>query len=86
MADSYMDDGSKFIYLDDDKFSGELIMEALKEAILNNAKSLKYIDRILSNWKNEGIKTKEDIVKKSEKRNKKSKKEVFEYDWLNEQD
>ncbi|MBR3898530.1 MAG: DnaD domain protein [Bacilli bacterium] len=71
----------------DQNFTEEIIEEALKEAMFNNVKNLKYIDRILSNWKSEGIKTKEDIKKKQEKhKNRKPKKEVFEYDWLNEQD
>ena len=39
----------------------ELIKEALKEAILNNVRNLKYIDRILFNWRSKGFKTKEDV-------------------------
>ena len=50
----------------------ELIKEALKEAIYNDARSLKYIDRILFNWKNKGIKTKEDILKEKRSFRKKS--------------
>ena len=38
--------------------SEELIKEALKEAIYNNARNLKYIDRILFNWRTKGIKSK----------------------------
>ena len=68
----------------DDNYSEEIIEEALKEAVFSDAKSLKYIDRILSSWRSKGIKTKEDIKRKPQ--NKKTKKEVFEYDWLNEQD
>ena len=71
----------------DNNFSEELIEEALKEAIYNNAPNLKYIDRILLNWQSKGIKTKEDVKKeKSQFKSKKPKKEVFEYDWLNEKD
>lgn len=71
----------------DENYTEEIIEEALKEAIFSDAKSLKYIDRILSNWKSKGIKTKEDIKKNIEQaKQKKPKKEVFEYDWLNEQD
>ena len=47
--------------------SEELIKEALKEAIYNNARNLKYIDRILFNWRTKGIKTKKDILE--EKKN-----------------
>ena len=71
----------------DENYTEEIIEEALKEAIFSDAKSLKYIDRILSNWKSKGIKTKSDIKKNTEQlKSKKAKKEVFEYDWLNEQD
>lgn len=68
----------------DDNYTEEIIEEALKEAVFSDAKSLKYIDRILSSWRAKGIKNKEDIKRKPQ--NKKTKKEVFEYDWLNEQD
>ena len=61
--------------------------EALKEAIYNGVSNLRYIDKILSQWKQKGIKNQNDINKEREKRNKtKPKKEVFEYDWLNEND
>ena len=39
-----------------DKFSYEIIIEALKEAVLNNVTSLRYIDKILYDWKKKGIK------------------------------
>ena len=57
----------------DDKFSYDLIMEALKEAIYNGATSLKYIETILYSWRKKGYKTKEDIreAKKKYHENKK---------------
>ena len=66
-----------------DKFSEELITEALKEAVYNNVNSLRYIDKILYEWKKKGIKSKKDIanVKKGEQS---KNEEVFDYDWLNE--
>ena len=65
----------------------EIIKEALKEAVYNDVKSLKYIDRILYTWKQKGIKTKEDIIKdKRNFRNSKKTKEVFDYNWLEEDD
>lgn len=73
----------------DDKFSHELIMEALKEAIYNGAPSLKYVETILYSWRKKGYKSKEDIkaaknkyyeAKKAEK----EEKEIFYYDWLND--
>lgn len=66
----------------DSNYSEQMIESALKEAIYNGVTNLKYIDKILSEWKRKGIKTKEDIQK--QKHNTKPKKEVFEYDWLNE--
>ena len=67
-----------------DGFTEELIKEALKEAIYNDARSLKYIDRILFNWKNKGIKTKEDIIKEKRSFRKKSKpiEPLYDYNWL----
>ena len=66
-------------------FSEELILLALKEAIYNGVSNLRYIDKILYEWNKKGIKSKEDIEKEREKFSKKdSKKEVFDYDWLNE--
>lgn len=70
-----------------DNISTEILTEALKEAVYNDAKSLKYIDRVLYNWKEKGIKTKEDIIKdKINYRNsKKNKEPVFDYNWLEEE-
>lgn len=67
-----------------DNISPEILTEALKEAVYNDAKSLKYIDRILYSWKQKGIKTKEDVIKdKINYRNsKKNKEPVFDYNWL----
>ena len=57
-------------------YSEETIKEALKEAILNNVRSFKYIDKILYDWSKKGVKerTRED----------KSLEEMFEYDWLDD--
>lgn len=70
----------------DGNYSEELIELALKEAIYNGVSNLRYIDKILSEWYKKGIRNSNDIAKQREKRNKKPKKEVFEYDWLNEND
>ena len=40
----------------------ELIIEALKEAIYNGAKSFRYIEKILLNWKDKGYKSKADVI------------------------
>ncbi len=71
----------------DSNYTEELIELALKEAVYNGVSNLRYIDKILSEWHKKGIKTESDIKKEREKRQKqKPKKEVFEYDWLNEND
>lgn len=66
----------------DNNYKEEIIEEALKEAIYNGVTNLKYIDKILSEWRKKGIKEKGDIKLKNKKQA--AKKEVFEYDWLNE--
>ena len=56
--------------------SEETIKGALKEAILNNVRNFKYIDKIVYEWSKKGIKTKV----KEEKQNT----ELFDYDWLDD--
>ncbi len=67
----------------EDNITEELILLALKEAVYNGVSNLRYIDKILYEWQKKGIKTKDDI-QKSQTSKKKNKKEVFDYDWLNE--
>ncbi len=68
-------------------FSYELMLEALKEATYNGVNSLRYIDKILYEWKKKGLVTKEDIIKEKEKyhSSKKEKKDVFDYNWLEDE-
>ena len=70
----------------DDNFSHELILEALKEAIYNGATSLRYIETVLYTWRKKGYKTKQDVIvsKDRMRESKKEEKEVFYYDWLND--
>lgn len=70
-----------------DKFSYEIIIEALKEATYNNVTSLSYIDKILYEWNRKGLKTKEDIIKDKNnyRNNKKKTTEVFDYNWLEDE-
>ncbi|GKT02666.1 DnaD domain-containing protein [Furfurilactobacillus entadae] len=42
-------------WFDEDHFKPELILLALREAVLNQAYSLRYIDRILLNWRQKNI-------------------------------
>ena len=70
----------------DDKIPHELIMEALKEAVYNGANSFRYIEKILYDWRKKGYKTKEDVInaKAKYRENKKEVKDIFHYDWLND--
>lgn len=72
---AYMDSG----------FTEELVIAALKEAVYNGVTNLRYIDKILYDWKKKGI-TKIEETKEKSKQNKTVQKEVFDYDWLNEND
>lgn len=70
-------------------FSEEMIGLALKEAVYNGAANLRYIDKVLYEWKKKGINTKEAFEKEREKfqnskKEAKPKKELIDYDWLNE--
>lgn len=70
----------------DSDMSDELIYCALKEAIFNGVTNLRYIDKILFEWKKKGYNSKDDVERErnSFKKKERPNKEVFEYDWLNE--
>lgn len=70
-----------------DGISEELIKEALKEAVMNNVRNLKYIDRIIFNWRSKGFKTKADILKDKKNIRRVSKKveQIYDYNWLEEE-
>ena len=64
--------------------SEELIKEALKEAVLNGVNNLKYIDKILYEWTKKGYKKASDVKKRKPK--EETEIELFDYDWLDEND
>ncbi|MBQ7239938.1 MAG: DnaD domain protein [Bacilli bacterium] len=67
------------------EFEPDLIKEALKEAVYNNAKSLKYIESILNAWKEKGYKSINDIHKGMiEYSNNNSKNDLYDYNWVDE--
>ena len=84
------------MWLDDDQYAPELIQMALKEAVLNQVYSLKYIDRILLSWEKKNITTKAQVLEESKKfrqtksdqlersqvQRKKPMKDVPLHDWL----
>lgn len=68
----------------DSGISYDLIKEALKEATFNGVSNLRYIDKILYEWGKKGIKSRDDVDKNrtKHKEEKKDRLEVFEYNWL----
>ena len=67
----------------------EIIKLALKEAVYNQANSLRYIDKIISEWNKKGIKTEADVEKQKiefkQKKEPKQKNDILNYDWLNDE-
>ena len=67
-------------------YSDDLIKEAIKEAVSNDAVSLRYIDKVLYNWNKDGVTTIEEVNKRrknfKESKSKDNKKELFDYNWL----
>lgn len=75
----------------DSNTSEEVIVEAVKEAIYNGVSNLRYIDKILYEWKKDNIKTKEDVEERRKKFKSKKKEaddriEVFDYDWFDDEE
>lgn len=68
-------------------YEKDLIISALKEAVYNGVFKLNYIDKILYEWGKKGIKTTEAIEKEKENYNKKKeeKKELYDYNWLEDE-
>ena len=77
-------------------YSEEIVREAVKEATFNGVSNLKYIDRILYDWSNKGIKTVEQVEENRRKREKaiaKNKEtgsdidiEIMDWDWFDEEE
>ena len=67
-------------------FDNGVILEAVKEAVLNGVSSIRYIDKILYEWSKLGIKTSDDVKHFLNNKNKEVKEpvEVFDYDWFDD--
>lgn len=63
-------------WLQKDQYQVEIILLALKEAVLNQAFSLKYIDRILLSWQKKNIRTKAQVLQEQERRQKELRDET----------
>lgn len=68
----------------DSNIKEDLIIEALKEAVLNGVNNLKYIDKILYEWGKKGYTTSSDVKKRNKKKDEEVK--LFDYDWLEDND
>ena len=76
------------------EYSEDIIKEAVKEATFNGVSNLKYIDRILYDWENKGIKTIEQVEENRRKREKAISKnkeeetdidiEIMDWNWFDE--
>lgn len=66
----------------------ELIKYAIDISVMNDSKSLNYVNGILRNWKNLGYKTKQEVLnseKKFVEEREKPSIELFDYNWLDEE-
>ena len=65
----------------------ELIIQALREAIYNGAKSLRYINKILLSWQEKGYKTKEDINAGLKKESEETVlTDLIDFNWLEDEE
>ena len=68
-------------------YSEELIIGALKEAVYNGVRNLRYIDKILYEWNKKGFKTMNEVNNHLEKKDvKKEDSELFDYNWLDDEE
>lgn len=66
-------------------FSEDIIEEALKEAVYNNTKSLRYINKILITWKAKGVTSRNDLLRNSRKDREDSLLiDLVDSNWLDE--
>lgn len=69
-----------------DGMNEEIVVQALKEATYNGVSNLRYIDKILYEWKNKGLTTTQKVEQNRTNFNKKEKKELFDYNWLDDEE
>lgn len=55
-------------WLNEDKYQPELILLALKEAVLNQVYNLNYIDRVLLSWERKNITTSHQVTEEQQRR------------------
>ncbi|GKV67977.1 DNA replication protein DnaD [Sporosarcina sp. NCCP-2716] len=85
------------MWIDQDYHSPEIIRAALKEAVIAQKLSMRYIDRILFEWKKKNVTTLADVEKQTQAfrtpvqagqavRRQETKKRVPLYNWLEDRD
>ncbi len=71
-------------------YTEELIKGALGEAVYNGVVKLRYIDKILYEWGKKGFKTMQDVnsymQKKENNEVNNERKELFDYNWLDDEE
>ena len=65
------------------EYKEEIIKYAIQIATLNNKKTFNYVNGILNNWKSAGYTTLKEIKENEIK--KEENQDIYEYDWLNEE-
>ena len=69
-----------------DDMPSDLIREALREATYNGVSNLRYIEKIILDWKKRGYKSVKDIERARERYKKKNGNgDVFDYNWLDDE-
>ena len=67
--------------------SEEMIRGALKEASYNGVKTLRYMDQIIYEWNKKGFKTMEEVNNHLKtKDNDKKEEDLFDYNWLDDEE
>ena len=75
----------------DNNISEDIIKEALKEAVFNGVSNLRYIDKILYEWKKFGIETVEDVERNRKKHlekkndNKNIDMDIVDWNWFEDE-
>ena len=69
-----------------DDMPSDLVREALREATYNGVSNLRYIEKIILDWKKRGYKRVKDIERARERYKKKNGNgDVFDYNWLDDE-
>lgn len=69
-----------------DDMPSDLVREALREATYNGVSNLRYIEKIILDWKKRGYNSVKDIERARERYKKKNGNgDVFDYNWLDDE-